>query len=169
MRRRHQRALRALAVSAGALGLVAAMAQPSSASGSVYRVKNSYTGMCMGVGSETGNGAPVIQWPCTGAKDEQWAFTATDDGYGRTAYQIKNQYSGKCIGVGSSSSYGARLIQYTCTSANDEKWYGDPKTNGFLENVFSGYFAEPSSSAQGTDVIERYYVSGDSAQWWYGV
>jgi hypothetical protein len=168
MRTSHQRALRLLGVSAGALGLVAALAQPSSAATNpVFNIRNNYTVMCLGVASQTGNGAPVIQWPCNGAPDEQWEWIPTKDNRGALAWEFKNTYSHKCIGVGSSLTAGAKLIQYTCNDAIDEKWYGD-YTSGmsYLENVYSGKYAEPSSSAEGANVIQRYKVAGDFAQWW---
>ncbi|WP_188306833.1 RICIN domain-containing protein [Streptomyces sp. CBMA123] len=44
----------------------------ASATSTVPSFQNRWSAQCLGVGSSTSNGAPVIQWPCNGEFDEKW-------------------------------------------------------------------------------------------------
>ncbi len=114
------------------VGMSAATANATS---TVPSFKNRWSGQCLGVGSSTSNGAPVIQWGCNGAADEQWYLWQTSASDGSIAYYVKNRYSGKCLGVGSSLASGAGVIQYTCNEATDEMWWVEDEE---MQNVYSG-------------------------------
>ncbi|WP_329012213.1 RICIN domain-containing protein [Streptomyces sp. NBC_00690] len=106
---------------------------------------NGYSGLCAGVGSQLGNGAPAIQWGCNNSTDLHWHFTGTTDNNGDPALYLWNDDSAKCLGVGSSLASGAQAIQYTCNGAVDQKWwYGGANR---LRNVYSGKCLGVGSSA----------------------
>ncbi|MFI6289853.1 RICIN domain-containing protein [Streptomyces sp. NPDC051018] len=126
---------------------------------------NYFSGLCAGVGSQTGNGAPVIQWTCNNSLDELWEFVPTTDNNGYRAYFLKNRYSGKCMGVGSSLANGARVIQYTCNGAVDEKWWWD-RGDLTYRNVYSGKCLEvPSTTTAGARAIQWTCNGGRHQQW----
>ncbi len=141
--------------------------KPRAADHSVY-LRNSYSALCAGGGNKTGNGAPVIQWGCTNARDERWVFEKTEDSDGKTAYFLRNEYSGKCMGVGSTLDNSAKVIQYTCNGAVDEKWWYD--TGGkTLRNVYSGKcLALGATATKGTQLIQ-YTCNGASDESWQQV
>ncbi|MGW7364577.1 RICIN domain-containing protein [Streptomyces sp. NPDC054841] len=126
---------------------------PREADRTVY-LSNDYSKLCAGAGNKTNNGARVIQWGCTNARDERWLFEGTKDSNGNPAYFVRNEYSGKCMGVGSSLAKGAGVIQYTCNGAVDEKWWYNDATHE-LRNVYSGQCLGLSSTAtKGTQLIQ---------------
>ncbi|MGX2994838.1 RICIN domain-containing protein [Streptomyces sp. JNUCC 64] len=129
-----------------------------------FRLHNGYSGLCAGVGSQTGNGAPVIQWNCNNAADELWYFHETLDNNGNRAYYLKNDHSQKCMGVGSSLANGAAAIQYTCNGATDEKWWLDSADR--LRNVYSGKcIGVGSSTAPGAGVIQWTCNNSSDQKW----
>ncbi|MER5466341.1 RICIN domain-containing protein [Streptomyces sp. NPDC002668] len=137
---------------------------PKAADHSVY-LRNSYSALCAGGGSKTGNGAPVIQWGCNNAQDERWVFETTTDSNGKTAYFLRNEYSGKCMGAASHLNDGAGVIQYTCNGAVDEKWWYD-SGNKALRNVYSGKcLALGATATKGTQLIQ-YTCNGKQDESW---
>ncbi|MGX2998891.1 RICIN domain-containing protein [Streptomyces sp. JNUCC 64] len=161
--RRAKTLAKALGVTASAAALVAMGAGTSSAANG-YFLGNAYSGLCAGVGSQTGNGAPVIQWGCNpSSSDERWHFVATTDSNGNRAYFMQNQYSGKCMGVGSSLANGAGVIQYTCNGAVDEKWW---YSNGVFRNVYSGKCLGVGSSTTPGKQLIQWTCNGATDQLW---
>lgn len=138
--------------------------KPRAADHSVY-LRNSYSALCAGGGSKTGNGAPVIQWGCNNSRDERWVFENTTDSNGKTAYFVRNEYSGKCMGVSSHLNDSAGVIQYTCKGAVDEKWWYDSGSKT-LRNVYSGKcLALGSTATKGTQLIQ-YRCNGKPDESW---
>ncbi|MEU7254877.1 RICIN domain-containing protein [Streptomyces rimosus] len=143
---------RTLGVAAAAVALIGISDVTANASGSRF-IKSVYSDKCAGVGSEWGNGAPVIQWTCNpNARDQSWLFVPTTDANGARAYFLKNDHSGKCMGVGSELGNGAPAIQYSCNGSVDEKWW---YANGVFRNVYSGKcLGTGSEKGQGARLIQ---------------
>lgn len=135
------------AATVAAIGLASA---PASAADYLHKeFQNTYSGLCLGIGSQPGNGAPAIQWGCnSSAQDEHWSARHDSAGY----LVIQNYWSGKCLGVGSSHEWNAHVIQYTCNGASDEQW--DAFDNVF-HNVYSGLcIGVASSTTPGSNVVQ---------------
>ncbi|MFG2551173.1 RICIN domain-containing protein [Streptomyces sp. NPDC048581] len=65
------------------------------------------------------DGAAVIQWPDTGASNQQWAFQSTGDDY----HTIACVRSGKVLDVkGGSRADGVALIQYRDVGSSNQRW-----------------------------------------------
>lgn len=155
--------LKAVGVAASAVAVVALGSGTANAS-SGYLMKNFYSGLCAGVGSQAGNGAPVIQWNCSlTAQDERWVFLEARDNNGNQAFKIKNVWSGKCMGVGSSLSQGAGVIQYTCNDSVDEKWWYN---RGEWRNVYSGKCLGVGSSTTAGRQLIQYTCNSASDELW---
>ena len=81
--------------------------------------QSSGTGLCMDVNkASTLVDATVIQWPCSGAANQQWQATQAD-GY----YTLKSANSGLCLDVNKASlAPETTLVQWLCTagSANQQ-------------------------------------------------
>ncbi|MEU8822106.1 RICIN domain-containing protein [Streptomyces sp. NPDC048636] len=138
--------------------------KPRAADRSVY-LRNSYSALCAAGASKTGNGAPVIQWGCTDARDERWIYEPTKDSNGNVAYFVRNEYSGKCMGVGSKLGNSAKVIQYTCNGAVDEKWWYD-EGDKTLRNVYSGKcLALGAAATKGTQLIQYTCNSSSDESW----
>ncbi|MEO8213857.1 MAG: RICIN domain-containing protein, partial [Myxococcales bacterium] len=86
------------------------------------------TGKCMDVsGASTTPGAPVIQWRCNFASNEQWTVQPFNN-----AYRIIQQKSGQCLSVaGGSTVAGAAIVQNTCSGADSELWTMTPSGKGY--------------------------------------
>lgn len=150
-----------------AIGSAGEQADSASDSGMLafMRLKNRYSGLCAGVGSQTRNGAPVIQWGCNDSLDEIWDLIPTTDNNGQLAFFLKNEFSRKCMGVGSSLANGAGAIQYTCNDAVDEKWWWNSTARTF-RNVYSGKCLEvPSTTTPGARVIQWTCNGGNHQKW----
>ncbi|MFE3182461.1 RICIN domain-containing protein [Streptomyces violascens] len=130
-------------------------------------IENQHSGLCIGVGSQRGNGAPAIQWGCvpggvtpSDMKWSRWGGSASD---GTAVTILNNHYSDKCLGVGSSLANGAGVIQWDCNNASDEKWWFE---DGELRNVYSGKcLGTGSSQSTGTQLIQ-WDCNGASDERW---
>jgi hypothetical protein len=80
--------------------------------GSYVEIHNNHTGKCLAVDKASkSSGAHVFQWRCTGAKDQQWAFVATQ-GYDT---KLRNRNSGQCLTIdGGNKAKGAHAVQRPC-------------------------------------------------------
>ena len=93
--------------------LLVGAAQPG-----LYELVNAGASRCADVlGSSMDNGAPVVQWDCTGAPNEIFQLrplldpTGADSGY----VQIVAAHSGKCLDVaGGATNEGAPVQQWDC-------------------------------------------------------
>ncbi|WP_328462917.1 RICIN domain-containing protein [Actinoplanes sp. NBC_00393] len=132
------------------------------------RIQSGLTGMCMGVpsGAKERN-TQIIQWPCSGAKDQGWQFFPKTAGY----YQIRNVNSGLCLAMGSASTAAnAYVIQWTCTNGREQQWAATADSTGFtrLKNLNSGMCMGLLNNAatQGTRVVQQ-ACSTATAQGWH--
>ncbi|MFE6623975.1 RICIN domain-containing protein [Streptomyces sp. NPDC008086] len=66
------------------------------------------------------DGAAVIQWPDTGASNQQWAFQSTGDG----CHAIACVRSGKVLDVkGGSTADGVALTQYCDVGSSNQRTF----------------------------------------------
>ena len=75
-----------------------------------YTISNRMNGMCLDVqGASTADGAPVIQWPCSGNANQQWQIIwgSNPNGTGNSAtdfpVQFENENSGLLLSSGPST------------------------------------------------------------------
>lgn len=81
-------------------------------------IKNSHSGLCVGVNASSSQSAAVVQETCTGASDQNWNLVASGSGY-----ELVSEFSGRCLNVPESSlSASTKLIQYTCQGTANEVW-----------------------------------------------
>ena len=88
------------------------------------------TGRCIDdYGSQTGNGANIQTYTCTGNPNQQWIFNLGD----RT---IRSKLDlDKCLDLGSSNTNnGANIQLYTCNGTSAQKWV----YNGLHKTIHSG-------------------------------
>lgn len=78
-----------------------------------------FSGKCAGIrGSSVDAGTPLIQWPCNGARDQDFQFTRVGN-----RFQIRAQHSNLCLAVeGNSTSGRARIVQLPCTNGDNRLW-----------------------------------------------
>jgi len=73
-----------------------------------YTISNRMNGMCLDVqGASTAEGAPVIQWPCSGNANQQWQIIWGSSASGNSAtgfpVQFENENSGLLLSSGPST------------------------------------------------------------------
>ncbi|RVX45944.1 ricin-type beta-trefoil lectin protein [Nonomuraea polychroma] len=82
---------------------------------------NGATGMCLAVGrGEVKAAKPVIQWPCTGGKEQRWIH--------RPDRRLVNVKTGLCLAIGrGEKKKGKVAIQWPCTDGGlAQQWiYND--------------------------------------------
>ncbi|MFG1935852.1 family 20 glycosylhydrolase [Micromonospora tulbaghiae] len=84
-----------------------------------YRIANRSSGKVLDVfGSQTADGADVIQWAWTGNDNQLWSIVP-EGGY----HRIVNRATGKALTVaGSDLTDGADVVQSTYTGGNHQQW-----------------------------------------------
>ncbi|MGK5681274.1 RICIN domain-containing protein [Actinoplanes sp. URMC 104] len=99
------------------------------------RLQAGHTGQCLGVpGGALETNTQLIQWPCSGAKDQGWTFFPKAGG----AYELRNVNSGLCLAVGSASKASeARVIQWTCNNGTEQLWTPQADSSGLTRLVNS--------------------------------
>ncbi|WP_234329836.1 RICIN domain-containing protein [Streptomyces viridochromogenes] len=112
------------------------------------------------------DGAAVIQWPDTGASNQQWAFQSSGDGY----HTIACVRSGKVLDVaGSSTTDGAAVVQMTADGRTSQQWQLRPQTGGefVLVNRNSGKVLDVKggSTADGVALIQYRDVGSSNQRW----
>ena len=117
-------------------------------------------------GGSTADGATVIQWPWTGAANQQWRLLPNPDG----SFRLSCSRSGKVLDSPGGSGQGAALIQWTDNGGTNQWWNLVPAaTSGYyrLVNVSNGWCVdiEGGSTADGARAVQR-LVSGESSQEW---
>lgn len=80
-----------------------------------FSLVNINSAMCMDVmGASTSAGTQVIQWPCTGNRNQRWTFNGS---------AVVSVNSGMCLDVsGASTADGAPLIQWPCSGNLNQQW-----------------------------------------------
>lgn len=108
--------------------------------------------------------APVIQWACTGASNQQWQANFAG-GY----YTLKAGHSGQCLDVfKAATAVGTGMIQWACTGAANQQFALRPQRDGFaLVARHSGLCVGISGGAgtQGARLAQL-ACDGSAAQTW---
>ncbi|TMR92615.1 RICIN domain-containing protein [Nonomuraea basaltis] len=81
---------------------------------------NGATGMCLAVGrGEVKAAKPVIQWPCTGGKEQRWIY--------RPDRRLVNVKTGLCLAIGRGEKKKGKIaIQWPCTDGGlAQEWVYD--------------------------------------------
>jgi hypothetical protein len=131
------------------------------------RLLNRRSGKALDVnGGSTADGASIIQWPWTGATNQQWRLLPNQDG----SFRLSSVRSGKVLDSPGGSGQGAALIQWADNGGTNQWWRLVPAaTSGYhrLVNVSNGWCVdvEGGSTADGARVVQR-PVSGESSQEW---
>jgi autotransporter-associated beta strand protein len=130
-------------------------------SGYRWEIKNVQTGQVLGVsGSGTSNGAAINTETTTGALNQLWNVTRTQNGY----IELFNANSGLTVGVnGASFSSGASVVQWQSTGTEDQQWYLASAGNGnfYILDGNSGLYLTGSS----TNCLQN-TPSGSNVQKW---
>ena len=131
------------------------------------RLVNRRSGKVLDVnGGSTADGATVIQWPWTGAANQQWRLLSNPDG----SFRLSCVRSGKVLDSPGGSGQGAALIQWAENGGTNQWWRLVPAaTSGYyrLVNVSNGWCVdvEGGSTADGARAVQR-LISGESSQEW---
>lgn len=93
-----------------------------------YEIQSVSSGQVLDVyGASTSNGAAIVQWPYTGARNQLWNFIPTSNGY----YQIKSAHSGLDLNVaGASTGNGALIVQWPFGSQGNDQWFPVRNSDG---------------------------------------
>lgn len=112
-----------------------------------YEIKTS-NGLCLdNADNARWNGAPVIQWACTGANNQKWytqyisqyypfqpiCAANPDPDWFKECFRIWNGVSGNCLDVSGNSPYnGTKIIQWPCNNNGVEAqtWLIKGNSNG---------------------------------------
>ena len=133
----------------------------------ISRLVNRRSGKALDVnGGSTADGASIIQWPWTGATNQQWRLLPNQDG----SFRLSSVRSGKVLDSPGGSGQGEGLIQWADNGGTNQWWNLVPAaTSGYyrLVNVRNGWCVdvEGGSSADGARIVQR-PVSGDVSQEW---
>jgi hypothetical protein len=104
--------------------LLPAPAQAEPVLGWPHVITNLNSGQCLGVyAGDMTNGTPVVQFPCVGHLDQNWAIDTFGGSGGWTRIRnIANQ--NKCLGVLASGAFdGANLVIWDCNGSTDQLWW----------------------------------------------
>ncbi|TYC15905.1 ricin-type beta-trefoil lectin domain protein [Actinomadura syzygii] len=123
----------AITMLGGISAVTSASAAPSSHLASLSLMPKSASGLCLEVAdANTGNGALVTLWPCTGAANQQWNFVQ-----GRIQSALPGN---KCLDVRSGNlGDGAAINTYDCHQGDPQQWRlnGGRLVNGLNDKCLS--------------------------------
>lgn len=127
-KRRHVFLILAIAAMATATPAVSTAADNSTLSPYLLRT---FAGKCLDVrDSSYADGAPIIQFHCTGGLNQRFGFTRYPD----DTYSFVTAGAHKCLDVaGSSTADGAPIIQYACTAQPNQRFLLVPPSSGKFE------------------------------------
>ncbi|MEK8103897.1 RICIN domain-containing protein [Micromonospora sp. M12] len=137
------------------------------AAGGVVRLVNRRSAKVLDVnGGSTTDGATVIQWPWTGAANQQWRLLPNSDG----SFRLSGVKSGKVLDSPGGSGQGAALVQWADNGGRNQWWNLVPATtSGYYRfvNVSNGWCVgvEGGSTADGARAVQQ-AVSGEISQEW---
>ncbi len=81
-----------------------------------FQLRTARGNLCVEIsGSSKKNGKPVVQWSCTGKKNQQWKIV----GAGKRVFQLQARHSGKCLTLDGPDEKVSKFSQRTC--ANKKK------------------------------------------------
>jgi uncharacterized membrane protein YgcG len=122
-------------------------------------------GLCLDVsGASKLDGAPVIQWTCSGRANQQWTLKSAGTGI----YNLVSVNSGKCMDVYTGSTLrGAAVDQWTCNGHTSQQWQAVSKGSGQYElhAVVSGLCLDVTGASTLTGTkLEQWTCNGGSNQ-----
>lgn len=124
-------------------------------SGSVYRLVNVTSGLCLDVvGGSKLSQALVDQATCDGSAQQQWAVSSDANG----GFTIKSQNSGRCLTPAGGENNGALLEQAGCDGTQNQSWS--------LHGVGTGYFEVLANATTCLDNPAASTKSGTNMQLW---
>lgn len=129
-----------------------------------YVLSNVGDGMAMDMsGSSKSAGGQAIQWPASGAANQQWKFTANTDG----SFTVANVGSGLCLDVTNGSvTAGAPIEQWTCTGGTNQRWKVAAVSGGYTLTAESSSLnlAAPSTT-QGAQLVQATPAASTLQEW----
>ncbi len=127
------------------------------------------SGKCLDVRDfSRAKGGDIQQWSCTDNDNQQWLFTATDDG----SYEVASVNSGMSLTVEkNSSSKGAAILQWIYVGAASQKWRLRPMGDGYYTLVVEStgkcldVRGGPPATGEGVPVQQWDCWGGDNQAW----
>jgi hypothetical protein len=132
-----------------------------------YTIVNANSGELMDAsGGKTADGTPILQWPATGAGNQQWTLSRNTAGY----YTITGVGSGKALDIPNVTTWpGTQLELWTPNGGTNQQWVIRPTGNGTytIESRSDGDLMEVAgaSSTNGA-AIDQWYSNGGTNQLW---
>jgi len=88
------------------------------ADGAWFTLRTARGNLCIEVsGSSKKNGKPVVQWSCTGKKNQHWKLASR----GKKAFQFQARHSGKCLTLDGPDNKVSKFVQAACSKKNAEQ------------------------------------------------
>lgn len=134
--------------------------------GGYFKIVNRNSGLALDIsGNSTANGGLAIQWPYSGAANQQWREVPVNGGY-----KLVNRNSGLMFeNPGFSNATGTQLDQWSDNNGTNQWWNLVSAGNGYfyLVNQASGLYADVSGAAttQGAAIIQWSSNGGTNQQW----
>jgi hypothetical protein len=131
-----------------------------------YEIRARHSDKCLEVYGGTGalgNGAPVVQWECVGAENQQWKFApVANTGY----YKISVRHSGKVLDVfGGIYSIGDQvdIQQRDFNGLDNQLWYLGDLGNGYYQIIAK--HSEKGLDVRGASTDNRAQVQQYPFRW----
>ncbi|HZU55998.1 MAG TPA: RICIN domain-containing protein [Actinocrinis sp.] len=132
-----------------------------------YNIVNVNSGQLMDAsGGKTADGTPILQWPSTGATNQQWTVSQNSAGY----YTITGVASGKALDIPNVTTWpGTQLELWTPNGGTNQQWLIRPTGDGTytIESRSDGDVLDVAgaSSTNGA-TIDQWYPNGNNNQLW---
>ncbi|MER5485934.1 RICIN domain-containing protein [Streptomyces sp. NPDC002812] len=89
-----------------------------------FEIVAKHSGKCLDAWEwGTRNGTKVVQWPCTGGRNQKWYLARRSD----NKWEIRSLQSDKCLDAHSPSlnppQQGAHLQLWTCLGGKNQAWW----------------------------------------------
>jgi hypothetical protein len=139
---------------------------PGGGGSGYYKIINRNSGLALDIsGASTANGGLAIQWPYSGANNQQWQEVSVNGGY-----KLVSRNSGLLLDdPGGSKTAGTQLDQWNDTNGSNQWWNLVSAGNGYyyIVNQSSGLYVDvnAASTANGATVIEWTSDGGTNQQW----
>ena len=83
--------------------------------GSWFQLRTAKGNLCIEVsGSSKKNGKPVVQWSCTGKKNQHWKVVDAR----KRGFQLKARHSGRCLTIDGPGDKISKFSQRKCAAKN---------------------------------------------------
>ncbi len=132
-----------------------------------YNIVNVNSGQLMDAsGGKTADGTPILQWPSTGATNQQWTLSQNSAGY----YTITGVASGKALDIPNVTTWpGTQLELWTPNGGTNQQWLIRPTGDGTytIESRSDGDVLDVAgaSSTNGA-TVDQWYPNGNNNQLW---